>query len=68
MTIIFKRRGCDTIRIPDANGRDIQSYGEAAIRCATITKDLDRFEIHADEIKVGDFNETFSRSSHSFEI
>lgn len=57
MTIIFKRTGCDTIRIPDANSRDIQSYGEAAIRCATITKDLDRFEIHADEIKVGDFNE-----------
>lgn len=57
MTIIFKRTGCATIWIPNANGRDVQSYGDAAIRCATITHDLDRFEIHADEIKWRDFNE-----------
>lgn len=45
MTLIFKRKGCDMIRIPDPSGRDICSYCKAASDCATITHDLEVFQI-----------------------
>lgn len=45
MTLIFKRKGCDMIRIPDPSGRDICSYCKAAADCATITHDLEVFQL-----------------------
>lgn len=52
MTLIFKRTGCDTIVIPDASARDVVSYIKTVENCATITHDLERFELHSDYTKV----------------
>ena len=45
MTLIFKRKGCDIIRIYDPEPATVESYCKQAAMCVMNSKDLEVFQL-----------------------